>query len=267
GLTSLQSLSIGNNINLARWELPVDLAESTTLNSLQASQANIVGSIPDIFASLPSLQNLRLSYNNLTGSLPPSLANSGIQNLWVNNQQMGLTGTIDVLSSMTQLSQVWLQKNQFTGPIPDLSKCDSIFDLQLRDNQFTGVVPASLVSLPNLVNVSLSNNKLQGPSPVFPSSVTTVVNDGKNNYCTGSGTPCDPQVAIMLEIAGAFGYPVRLSDDWTGNDACSGWDFVTCDPQKRVTTVNLARQGFSGSISPAFANLTSLRNLYLNDNN
>ncbi|XP_050237128.1 receptor-like kinase TMK4 [Mercurialis annua] len=267
GLTSLQSLSIGDNKNLAAWEFPVDLAESTTLTSLQASQANLFGEIPDVFGSLPSLQNLRLSYNNFTGSLPASFAKSGIQNLWLNNQQNGLSGTIDVLSSMTQLSQVWLHKNQFTGPIPDLSNCENIFDLQLRDNQFTGVVPASLVSLPRLVNVSLTNNKLQGPSPVFPSSVTTVVNDGKNNYCAGSGTPCDPQVTVLLEVAGAFGYPIRLSDDWTGNDACLNWDFVTCDPQKKVTTVNLAKQGFSGTISPAFANLTSLRNLYLNGNN
>lgn len=266
GLTSLQTLSLGNNVNLAPWQLPTDLTESTTLNSITASQSNIYGSIPDIFGSFPSLQSLRLSYNNLTGSLPQSMANSGIQNLWINNQQIGLTGTIGVLATMTQLSQVWLQKNQFTGSIPDLSKCDSLFDLQLRDNQFTGVVPSSLISLPNLVNISLSNNKLQGPSPVFSSSVN-VVNDGKNNYCTVSGKACDPQVIILLEIAQGFGYPAKLSDGWTGNDACSGWDSVTCDPQKRVITVSLGKQGLTGTISPAFANLTSLKNLYLNDNN
>ncbi|KDP32592.1 hypothetical protein JCGZ_13142 [Jatropha curcas] len=266
GLTSLQELSLGNNVNLAPWQLPADLAELTALKNITANQANIYGSIPDIFGSLISLQNLRLSYNNLTGSLPQSLANSNIQNLWLNNQQMGLSGTIDVLSKMTQLSQVWLQKNQFTGPIPDLSKCDNLFDLQLRDNQFTGVVPTSLASLPKLLNISLSNNKLQGPSPAFSSSVK-VSNDGKNNYCTVSGKACDLQVTLLLEVAEGFGYPVKLSDDWVGNDACSGWDFVNCDPQDKVITVNLAKQGLTGTISPAFANLTSLKNLYLNGNN
>ncbi|KAF2298123.1 hypothetical protein GH714_015299 [Hevea brasiliensis] len=266
GLTSLQTLSIGGNINLSPWELPTDLADSSALKTLDARQSNIFGSIPDIFASFPGIQSLRLSYNNLTGSLPWSFANSSIQNLWLNNQQMGLTGTIDVLPSMTQLYQVWLQKNQFTGPIPDLSKCTSLFDLQLRDNQFTGEVPASLVTLPNLVNISLSNNKLQGPSPVFKSSVK-VTNDGKNNYCTVSGKACDVEVTALLEIAATLGYPSKLSDDWTGNDACSGWNFVSCDPNKKVTTVNLGKQGFSGIISPAFANLTNLKNLYLNNNN
>ncbi|OAY59754.1 receptor-like kinase TMK4 [Manihot esculenta] len=266
GLTSLQTLSIGNNSNLSPWELPTDLADSSALTTLEASRSNIFGSIPDIFASFPGLQNLRLSYNNLTGSLPRSFANSAIQNLWLNNQLMGLTGSIDVLSSMTQLSQVWLQKNQFTGPIPDLSKCLSLFDLQLRDNQFTGVVPPSIVSLPKLVNISLSNNKLQGPSPVFKSSIK-VTNDGKNNYCTVSGKPCDEQVTALLEIAASLGYPSKLSDDWTANDACAGWNFVSCDPNNKVTTINLVKQGFSGTISPAFSNLTSLKNLYLNGNN
>ncbi|WCJ27629.1 Leucine-rich repeat protein kinase family protein [Euphorbia peplus] len=266
GVVSLQTLSLGSNYDLAPWELPADLADSTVLATLTASQCNIYGSIPDIFGSLPSLQNLRLSYNNLTGVLPPSMAKSAIQNLWVNNQQMGLSGSIDVLESMTQLAQVWLHKNQFTGPIPDLSKSDNLFDLQLRDNQLTGMVPASLVSLPSLVNVTLANNKLQGPAPQFKSGVK-VDNSGKNNYCTTTEPKCDPQVTTLLQIAGGFGYPPILSDDWTGNDACNNWDFVTCDPQKNVITVNLAKRGFSGSVSPAFANLTLLKNLYLNDNN
>ncbi|KAJ8774370.1 hypothetical protein K2173_011619 [Erythroxylum novogranatense] len=267
GLTSLQTLSMGNNENLAPWQLPLDLAASTTLTNLTVNQANVFGSIPDIFGSLPSLQNLRLSYNNLTGALPLSVADSGIQNLWLNNQQMGLSGRIDVLASMTQLVQVWLQKNQFTGPIPDLVNCKNIWDLQLRDNLLTGIVPDSLIALPALRNVSLSNNKLQGRKPVFP-NITYVVNDGTNNYCADIGVACDPQVDILLAVAGGFGYPVSLSDKWQGNNACDGWPSVTCDSKKmNVTTVNLSKQGLQGNISPAFGNLTSLQNLYLNDNN
>lgn len=65
-----------------------------------------------------------------------------------------------------------MQANSFSGAIPDLSNCSALFDLQLRDNQLTGLVPESLVSsLPKLVNVTLQNNKLQGPMPVFKSGV------------------------------------------------------------------------------------------------
>ncbi|KAG5242868.1 receptor protein kinase [Salix suchowensis] len=268
GLTSLQTLIMNENINLEPWVISTDLSESSSLASFEASRAKIFGTIPDMFASFPSLQNLRLSYNNLTGGLPPSFANSGIQNLWLNNQEMGLSGNIEVLSSMEQLSQVWLQKNQFTGPVPDLSKSKNLFDLQLRDNQFTGILPVSLDSLPGLLNISLSNNKLQGPVPQFGKNVE-VDNSGLNNFCLDTaGVACDPQVTTLLEIAGGFGYPVTLSDSWKGNDACSGWPFVFCDSSKKiVTTVSLGKQHFGGIISPAFANLTALTTLKLNDNN
>ncbi|GJX84922.1 receptor-like kinase TMK4 [Tanacetum coccineum] len=182
GLTILRVFTVSDNINLAPWGLPDYLTDVTNLQTFQASNANIVGIIPDIFSGLTNLQNLRLSYNNLT------------------------------------VSQVWLQVNSFSGAIPDLSNCSTLFDLQLRDNQLTGLVPASLVSLPKLANITLHNNKLQGPVPEFKSAVKVDKYENKNSFCLSKPGPCDPQK-------------------------------------------------FSGSISPAFANLTSLRTLSLNDNN
>ncbi|KAL3724524.1 hypothetical protein ACJRO7_029664 [Eucalyptus globulus] len=264
GLTSLQTLSLSNNFNLDPWAIPSELNQSTALVTFYAGNANVVGSLPDFFGSFPSLQSLRLSYNNLTGPLPPSFAGSGIQNLWLNNQAQGLSGTIDVLSSMPELSQVWLHKNSFAGPIPDLSKCESLFDLQLRDNDLTGVVPANLMSLPSLKNVSLDNNKLQGPVPDNPNKIQFTY-DGTNSFCNTAPGPCSSQVTALLEIAGALGYPATLADSWEGNDACQGWSFITCQG-KNVTSVNFSKQHFAGTISPAFANLTSLRSLLLSDN-
>lgn len=265
GLTSLQTLSISNNRNLQPWTIPQDLTQSSGLVTLHASGANIIGPMPDFFGSLPSLQNVRLSYNNLNGSLPASLGGSSVQTLWLNNQEKGLSGTLNVLSKMTQLTQAWLHKNQFTGPIPDLSKCESLFDLQLRDNLLTGIVPASLTSLASIQNVSLDNNKMQGPVPDNPKNIKLTY-DGVDSFCKTSPGPCDPQVMTLLEIAGALGYPMTLADSWAGNDACQGWSFVTCQGNK-VTSVTLSKQHFVGTISPSFGNLTSLRTLLLNDNN
>lgn len=187
--------------------------------------------------------------------------------MWLNNQDKGLSGTIDVLSTMSELSQVWLHANSFSGGIPDLSKCTNLFDLQLRDNRFTGVVPPSLINLPNLASISLQNNNLQGPYPQFPDKVKVNL-DGTNSFCLDHPGPCDPQVSVLLDVAGALFYPMALADAWKGNDACQQWRFITCDSQgKNVTIVNLGKQGFSGSISPSFANLSSLRTLVLSDNN
>ncbi|XP_061373026.1 receptor-like kinase TMK4 [Gastrolobium bilobum] len=265
GLTSLRRLSLGNNPNLVPWTIPSELTQSPNLNNLELGTASIAGDLPDFFDKLPSLQSVRLSYNNLTGGLPNSLAASSIVNLWLNNQDNGLTGTIEVLSKMTQLSQVWLHKNQLTGPIPDLSECNNLFDLQLRDNQLTGVVPSSLMGLLSLKNVSLDNNELQGPVPAFGKGVKVTL-DGINSFCRDTPGPCDARVMVLLQVAEAFGFPIRLANSWKGNDPCQGWSFVVCTAGK-ITTVNFAKQGLQGTISPAFANLTDLRNLYLNGNN
>lgn len=264
-LTTLQTLSIGENPNLAPWIFPEDLSQSSTLVTLSAGKCNLVGAIPDIFESFPSLQSVRLSYNNLTGPLPRSFSRSGIQNLWINNQVTGLSGRIDVIGAMSQLAQVWLHANAFSGPIPDLSKCVSLFDLQLRDNQLTGVIPASLFPLPKLVNISLQNNKLQGPYPNFRNDVEVTLGT-TNRFCNTKPGPCDPQVTALLAIAGALGYPMALAESWSGNSACEDWSFISCNDGKKVTVINFGKQHWTGTISPAIANLTSLRNLFLNDN-
>ncbi|MCD9638855.1 Receptor-like kinase tmk4 [Datura stramonium] len=267
GLTSLQTFSISENGQLSPWQIPTYLSESVILGNVYASNASIFGVIPDFLGALPNLQDLKLSYNNFTGSLPASFGGSEIQNLWLNNQFKGLSGTIDVISSMTQLSQVWLHANSFTGPIPDLSKCENIFDLQLRDNQFTGVIPDSVMGLPKLLNVSLQNNKLQGPMPQFKGAVKVEIGT-TNSFCQSTPGPCDPQVTTLLAVAAGFGYPVHLADSWKGNDPCNGWTSIRCDGQsKKVDVVTFGKQHLSGFISPAFANLTSLRTLLLNDNN
>ncbi|KAB2067311.1 hypothetical protein ES319_A09G218100v1 [Gossypium barbadense] len=266
GLSSIQTLSLSENPKLSPWSFP-NISKLTTLVELGLGNTNIYGTLPDIFGSLSSLQSLRASYNNLNGTLPASLGGSMIQNLWINNQNtgFGFTGTLDVLSNMTELAQAWVHVNMFTGPIPDLAKCKNLFDLQIRDNQLTGPVPKSLFNLSSLKNVSLNNNKLQGPFPKFPSSVLRVAINGSNNFCNSNGAPCDPQVSTMIEIAGGFGYPILLSDSWKGNDACK-MSFVTCDVQKNVITVNLAKKGLFGRISPSFGGLKELKNLNLNDN-
>ncbi|KAI7748807.1 hypothetical protein M8C21_019570 [Ambrosia artemisiifolia] len=248
--------------------LPPNLNQLTHLKTLNVQRNSIAGDLPSL-ANLTFLeQDLRLSYNNITGSLPWSFSGSQIRNLWLNNQVLGLSGTLDVLSTMAQLEQAWLQANAFTGAIPDLSNCTVLFDLQLRDNQLTGLVPESVTALTKLVNVTLQNNKLQGPLPVFGNGVVAELGTGTNSFCLDTPGPCDPQVTVLLEVARAIGYPMSLAQEWKGNDACQKWNFIGCDSSgKNVTSVSFGKQNFSGSISPAFANLTSLRSLLLNDNN
>ncbi|GKB01731.1 receptor-like kinase TMK4 [Tanacetum coccineum] len=121
------------------------------------------------------------------------------------------------------------------------------------------------MSLPKLANITLQNNKLQGPLPAFRSGVKVELR--ANSFCLHTPGPCEPQVASLLEVAGALGYPISMAESWLGDDACDEWKFIVCDSNNSVASVNFANQNFFGTISPAFGNLTSLRILSLNDNN
>ncbi|XWS18269.1 hypothetical protein CRYUN_Cryun32bG0029300 [Craigia yunnanensis] len=106
-------------------------------------------------------------------------------------------------------------------------------------------------------------------SVLFPLSLQTKLNANldDNNFCTNTGNSCDPQVTTLLEIAAALRYPLKLSDSWSGNDACKNWSFVSCDSEKNINTIDPEMQHFGGRISPAFASFHALEYLYLKDNN
>ena len=129
-----------------------------------------------------------------------------------------MAGTIEVLSSMSYLSQVWLQGNSFEGPIPDLSHCIDLEDLLLGHNQLTGVVPVdSMNSMENSNNVFLDNNFLQGPVPDFTYTYHEYVNlgnDTTNGFCQHDPGPCNQKLTTLLKIAEAFGYPLLLARSW-----------------------------------------------------
>ncbi|KAK7340960.1 hypothetical protein VNO77_21679 [Canavalia gladiata] len=267
GLTSLQTLNLNTNQKFPRWTLPNDLSNSSNLQFLDLTATSLIGPLPEIFHSLRSLRSLILSNNSITGDLPTSLSGSAISDLILSYQEAGLSGTIEVLSSMTNLSKVSLPNNNFTGPIPDLSNSTNLNYLELRYNKLTGVIPYSLMNLSSLKYVFLDNNKLQGPVPGFGPGVEDTVYS--NNFCNQNShnESCDRQVTILLQIASAFGYPLQLSLSWKGNHhPCRNWSFVSCEVGHNIVELDFSKQSFSGTISPAFASLTYLRKLNLSHN-
>lgn len=211
-----------------------------------------------------------LAYNSLTGGLPNSFSGSSIISLWVNNQEgEKLSGGIDVIKNMSSLQQVWLQSNAFSGPIPEIPQSNSLQELNVRDNQITGIVPQSLISLPSLTKIVLSNNLLQGEMPSFPNSVDAKVNESGtiNSFCLPSPGKCDSRVDALLSIAKNLNYPTKLADGWPGNDPCINWVGITCNGGGNITVINFQRMGFAGTISPNFELFTSLQKLLLADNN
>ncbi|XP_009757873.1 receptor protein kinase TMK1-like [Nicotiana sylvestris] len=266
GLTSLQSVYLDKN-QFSPWSIPESLKSATSIQTFSAVSANITGTIPDFFDAFASLTNLHLSFNNLEGSLPSSFSGSQIQSLWLNGLKGRLNGSIAVIQNMTQLTELWLQGNAFSGPLPDFSGLSQLQNCSLRDNSLTGPVPNSLVNLPSLKVVVLTNNFLQGPTPKFPSSVQVDMLADTNSFCLSQpGVPCDSRVNTLLAVAKDVGYPREFAENWKGNDPCSPWMGITCDGGN-ITVLNFQKMGLTGTISPNYSSITSLQKLILANNN
>ncbi|KAJ6382420.1 hypothetical protein OIU77_030967 [Salix suchowensis] len=189
-----------------------------------------------------------------------------LQNLWLNDQNGGgggLSGTIDVVTTMDSINVLWLHGNQFTGTIPEsIGNLTVLQDLNLNGNQLVGFVPDSLAEMP-LEHLDLNNNQLMGPIPNFK---TTEVSYASNAFCQSTpGVPCAPEVMALLEFLGSLNYPSRLVSSWTGNNPCS-WLGLACY-NGRVNSIALPGNNLSGTLSPSIAKLGSLTQIKLGSNN
>lgn len=271
GLSSLEVLALDYiNLNASTgWMFPTQLGDAAQLRNLSCMNCNLVGTLPSFLGNLSSLSNLKLSFNNLSGEIPASFNNHmSLQMFWLNNQQGGggLTGPIDVVTTMSSLNSLWLHGNQFTGTIPEsIGNLSLLKDLNLNGNKLVGLIPDSLANLA-LDTLDLSNNMLMGPIPKFKAKTVAF---GSNMFCqTTQGLPCAPAVVALIEFLGGLNYPSRLVSSWTGNDPCgASWLGLSCSSGAEVNNINMPNFNLSGTLSPAVARLGSLIQIRLQNNN
>ncbi|KAF5202926.1 Receptor-like protein kinase [Thalictrum thalictroides] len=158
-LSSLQSLYLG--VNSLKGNIPLELAYSVSLSQLDLGTNLLNGNLPpSIWNLCDRLISLRLRGNNFTGPIPePALPNSTCQNLQV----------LD------------FSNNRFQGNFPIfLTRFQELKELDLGNNLFSGSIPESLNAL-NLDRLNLSYNNFSGVLPVFhESKFTAEVFQGNN---------------------------------------------------------------------------------------
>uniref|UniRef100_A0A0D9WBF0 non-specific serine/threonine protein kinase n=1 Tax=Leersia perrieri TaxID=77586 RepID=A0A0D9WBF0_9ORYZ len=267
GLTDLLVISLdGNPLNHSSggWSLHSDVAAAQQLQSLSLNGCNLTGGIPDFLGSMINLQELKLAYNSLSGPIPATFNGSALQTLWLNNQQGAarISGTLDIIATMTSLHTAWLHGNQFSGPIPDsIAECKMLSDLCLNGNQLVGLVPPSLDTMAGLKSLQLDNNNFVGPVPAVKAGNYTYSHNG---FCADTpGIPCSPQVMALLQFLAEVDYPQKLLGSWSGNDPCgTGWLGVSC-VAGNVTRLILPDFGLNGTISNSLGNLSTLLDINL----
>ncbi|OMO52214.1 hypothetical protein COLO4_37353 [Corchorus olitorius] len=266
------------NSSYCQWPGVICYSNSTRVKGIFLKSNNLTF-LPPKFPSLPNLDTLDLSVNSLSGSLP-SLANLiSLRDLYLERNNFNNIPQSFFTELATSLQVLTLSDNPFPSwTIPTQLTRFPSFKVFFSDRaNLRGQIPEIFHSFP-LETLSLAQNNLFGPLPnSFRNSTIQKISlhsqmlsadFDSNNFCTNTGNSCDPQVTSLLEIAADLGYPVELSDAWTGKDACRNWRFVKCDSNNSIIiSIDFRMQHFGGTISPAFANLSALNYIYLNANN
>ncbi|RYR74994.1 hypothetical protein Ahy_A02g009705 [Arachis hypogaea] len=203
--------------------------------------------------SLKSLEQLSLSLNtNLAPwTFPASLNNS----IGLTFLSLDATNLLDSLSLKKQpdwrVAQVYWKTTQARIVA---SRC-LLSDLkELLRRSHSQPVKLHLFAISNAWGQSINGSTFSHQSPLLDSSFA------------GQQLDTGPVPSHRFATA-AFGYPLLLARTWRVNNPCNGWNFITCDIQHKIRTVNLTNLNLTGTISPAFANLTDLEELYLVENN
>ncbi|XP_057786092.1 probable inactive receptor kinase At1g27190 [Salvia miltiorrhiza] len=158
--------------------------------SLDLSNFNLAGNIPDAFRLCHNLQILNLAGNSLSGSIPA-----------------------EICTWLPYLTTLDLSRDSLTGEIPsDLAKCSYLNNLILDDNNLYGAIPYQLSSLGRLQKFSVANNDLTGPVPSFNYKFELNY-AGNKGLCGGPLGKCGGlskrNLAIII-AAGVFGAAASL---------------------------------------------------------
>ncbi|GKV38676.1 hypothetical protein SLEP1_g46565 [Rubroshorea leprosula] len=168
-LKSLQVLFLGDNLE---GSIPTSIGNLSQLTVLFLYHNNLKGQIPTSLANLAQLHSLYLPRNQFFGPIPAFLGNlSHLTSLDLNSNN--LSGQIpSTLGNLTQLSSLDLSSNLLNGTMPPwIFTLPFVKSLYLNHNQFQGQI--SQFQQRSLIQLDLSNNKLQGP---IPSSIVNFVN-------------------------------------------------------------------------------------------
>ncbi|CAO2829840.1 unnamed protein product [Amaranthus hypochondriacus] len=121
------------------------------------------GSIPSTLGLVSTLEAVRFDRNSMSGDLPSNLGNlTHVNELFLSNND--LTGPIPDLTGMNSLNNLDLSNNSFdAAEVPKwLSTLQSLTTLTMEDTQLDGELPPELFNIPQLQNVRLRNNRING---------------------------------------------------------------------------------------------------------
>jgi len=248
--------------------------------TLDVSNNQIVGELPECWEHLSLLKFLDLRNNKLSGKIPHSIGT--LVNLRVlvlrNNNFIGeLPLTLKNCSGLAILD---VSKNLLSGPVPSWigESLQQLKILSLRENHLFGKFPIQLCYLSQIQVLDLSRNKLSGEIPICLRNFSAMMERSvlpreiarERKISTRGSYPDIYDSYLLLTWKGKdyeFWNPENLlkSIDLSSND-------LTGEVPKEVgyllglVSLNLSRNNFHGKIPSEIGNLNSLEFLDLSRN-
>jgi len=180
----------------------------TALTKFHINNADIEGTIPDVFSSLAGLKQVGITNcPKITGKLPEKLIDDGQSSTLeeILFHWNSLTGTIPTsyATSYTGLVKVSLGDNKLTGTIPTFMS-SLLEEFDVVGNELTGSIPDTMpfADMANLKIFRVSANRLCGTATSIPSALQTKIASGVEYMDNGNriGALCPMTWACCSEL-------------------------------------------------------------------
>jgi len=235
------------------------------LETLDLSNNQIKGQIPDCWQSLNQLLFLDLSNNELSGNIPISMGNLfKLEALVLRNNK--LTGELpSSLKNCTNLFILDVGENNLSGRIPSWvgESMQQLIILNMQGNHFSEHFPIQLCYLRHIQLLNLSRNKLSKAIPACLKNFT-VMSEKSINRSETQRLIYEYNTSTYREIYGFF-----VSLDYRLDITCvwKGVEQVFRDPQLNLKSIDLSSNNFTGEIPKEVVCLVGLVSLNLSRNN
>ncbi|KAM3395568.1 hypothetical protein P3S68_004574 [Capsicum galapagoense] len=256
--------------------LPDVLANFSSLTILRLGLNELNGSIPQAVGKLSSLTILDLSWNGIVGSVPDLMLLSSLKELHLSHNK--LSGLTESIGHFSKLEKLYLDSNQFEGTVteshlfklPRLRELDLSFNAQLRVQTSSDWIAPFELDIVRLTHCKLG--------PHFPNWLRNQNNISVLDL-SASGISGNIPSWFWDQLPGlnflnlSYNDMVGTIPDLSRKSALLRIDLASNKfsgpiPQlpANVTTVDLSRNTFSGTISFVCDNFDSLGYLDLSDN-
>jgi len=148
---------------------------------------NLTGTLPSEIGGLKHLNSLALNYNDMSGPLPSTLKQLTMMKIFaMAGNNLNIPFPSEFIESWPDLLVLDLNRCGITGTVPDIfDKVPNLNDLEIFGNNLEGELPPSLNNL-NLHEFHCDNNKLDGSLPQLTNTTDIYRLSFSNNNFTGT---------------------------------------------------------------------------------